>query len=299
MTPTEGNLAQQTEEIEVLSSIFLDRVTVHSSTQFDVRIEPEAVLRVTFPSTYPSEVITRYNQSRPSVGGICMFRPLYNCLTSRFMLPIFELSAPMLSKKRKDQLGRQLEQIGCQYQGLPVVFTWVEAIQERLFQWSHHSKTGEKGRKAATKNANYNPGVDLCPQITSGAVIEDRKSVFQAHFAVVDRIEQVEAMLAKLKTNRKISNAKHNMLAYRMKAHDGSVVQDFDNDGENQGGSRLLHLLEAAGALNVAVVVTRWFGGIQIGPDRFKHINTAARAILEAEGVIGKGNAGKSKRKRG
>ncbi|XP_059097574.1 protein IMPACT-like [Tigriopus californicus] len=270
MTPTEGNLAQQTEEIEVLSSIFLDRVTVHSSTQFDVRIEPEAVLRVTFPSTYPSE-----------------------------MLPIFELSAPMLSKKRKDQLGRQLEQIGCQYQGLPVVFTWVEAIQERLFQWSHHSKTGEKGRKAATKNANYNPGVDLCPQITSGAVIEDRKSVFQAHFAVVDRIEQVEAMLAKLKTNRKISNAKHNMLAYRMKAHDGSVVQDFDNDGENQGGSRLLHLLEAAGALNVAVVVTRWFGGIQIGPDRFKHINTAARAILEAEGVIGKGNAGKSKRKRG
>lgn len=28
---------------------------------------------------------------------------------------------------------------------------------------------------------------------------------------------------------------------------------------------------------NVIVVVSRWFGGIHIGPDRFKHINSAAR----------------------
>mmetsp|Transcript_5484 Transcript_5484/g.11567 ORF Transcript_5484/g.11567 Transcript_5484/m.11567 type:complete len:81 (-) Transcript_5484:80-322(-) len=33
--------------------------------------------------------------------------------------------------------------------------------------------------------------------------------------------------------------------------------------------------------LNVAVVVTRWFGGIHLGPDRFKHISNAARDVLE------------------
>ena len=33
-------------------------------------------------------------------------------------------------------------------------------------------------------------------------------------------------------------------------------------------------------AWNVIVVVSRWFGGIHIGPDRFKHINSAAREVV-------------------
>lgn len=35
---------------------------------------------------------------------------------------------------------------------------------------------------------------------------------------------------------------------------------------------------------NVMVVVSRWFGGILLGPDRFKHINNCARNILVEEG---------------
>lgn len=35
---------------------------------------------------------------------------------------------------------------------------------------------------------------------------------------------------------------------------------------------------------NVLVVVSRWYGGILLGPDRFKHINNCARNILVAEG---------------
>lgn len=31
---------------------------------------------------------------------------------------------------------------------------------------------------------------------------------------------------------------------------------------------------------NVVVVVSRWFGGTHIGPDRFKHINAATREVL-------------------
>lgn len=39
-------------------------------------------------------------------------------------------------------------------------------------------------------------------------------------------------------------------------------------------------------AWNVIVVVSRWFGGTHIGPDRFKHINTAARdAVVKGEFV--------------
>lgn len=35
---------------------------------------------------------------------------------------------------------------------------------------------------------------------------------------------------------------------------------------------------------NVLVVVSRWYGGILLGPDRFKHINNCARNILVEEG---------------
>jgi putative IMPACT (imprinted ancient) family translation regulator len=37
---------------------------------------------------------------------------------------------------------------------------------------------------------------------------------------------------------------------------------------------------------NVLVVVTRFYGGIQLGPDRFKHINHVARKALEVGGFL-------------
>ena len=32
---------------------------------------------------------------------------------------------------------------------------------------------------------------------------------------------------------------------------------------------------------NTLLVVTRWYGGIHLGPDRFKHINSVARDLIE------------------
>ena len=37
---------------------------------------------------------------------------------------------------------------------------------------------------------------------------------------------------------------------------------------------------------NVMVVVSRWWGGILLGPDRFKHINNATRNVLEKCGIV-------------
>ena len=76
-------------------------------------------------------------------------------------------------------------------------------------------------------------------------------------------------------------------------------LQDYDDDGETAAGSRLLKLLTTVGAENVLVVVSRWFGGVLLGPSRFTHINNAARAVLDQYGYIkkvdGKG-AGRAKR---
>lgn len=65
------------------------------------------------------------------------------------------------------------------------------------------------------------------------------------------------------------------------------VTQDCDDDGESAAGSRLLHLLQIMDATNVVVVVSRWYGGILLGPSRFTHINNAARTLLEATQMTG------------
>lgn len=53
------------------------------------------------------------------------------------------------------------------------------------------------------------------PTINSDESFEDRKSVFQAHLSAVHSKEEVQLVLQKLKENKKIANATHNMYAYR------------------------------------------------------------------------------------
>ena len=61
---------------------------------------------------------------------------------------------------------------------------------------------------------------------------------------------------------------------------------DNDDDGESQAGGRLAHLLDILDLENVLVVVSRWYGGTLLGPDRFKMINTAARQALQIGGFL-------------
>jgi putative IMPACT (imprinted ancient) family translation regulator len=55
-----------------------------------------------------------------------------------------------------------------------------------------------------------------------------------------------------------------------------------DDDGETGAGDKLLYLLERMEVTNTLVVVTRWYGGIQLGPDRFKHITGVAKQVPNA-----------------
>jgi len=89
------------------------------------------------------------------------------------------------------------------------------------------------------------------------------------------------------------------------------IPLDNDDDGETAAGNRLAHLLQILVSVilsvlvptltvlqevnNVLVVVTRYFGGIQLGADRFKYINQAARNALELGGFL---NSGADKKRR-
>ena len=60
----------------------------------------------------------------------------------------------------------------------------------------------------------------------------------------------------------------------------------LDDDGETAAGGRLLRLLVLADARDVVVVVSRWYGGIHLGPARFHVINACAKDALVALGEI-------------
>jgi len=102
----------------------------------------------------------------------------------------------------------------------------------------------------------------------------------------------------------RLANATHPaIMAYRIATpRAGVYLQDCDDDGEAAAGGRLLHLLQLARAEDVVVVVSRWFGGVLLGPSRFGLINNCARELLVKTGFIeggGGGGAGSGGKKKG
>ena len=109
-----------------------------------------------------------------------------------------------------------------------------------------------------------------------------------AHVASVHSMDHVNWVLAQLLFgDKKVAKATHNMIAYRFWDPDRDcMVSDNDDDGEKGAGSKLAALLEMADARDVIVVVSRWFGGVLLGPSRFKHIASTAREALDEAGFL-------------
>jgi Uncharacterized protein family UPF0029/RWD domain len=116
--------------------------------------------------------------------------------------------------------------------------------------------------------------------LTESTVVN--KSTFVARALQVSSMTDVaNAVSYLMSTNKKVATANHNIKAWRIKKEE-TFVQDYDDDGETAAGGRLLHLMQLMGVQNVLVVVTRWYGGIKLGPDRFRFINNVAREALMA-----------------
>ena len=102
-------------------------------------------------------------------------------------------------------------------------------------------------------------------------------------------MEEVQQVMARLLEDNHIARATHNMMAYRFFDEGAGVWRsDNDEDGEDAAGGRLSMLLEMMQVRHAVVVVTRWYGGVLLGPSRFKLISNAARHALLAAGLSGR-----------
>jgi len=119
-------------------------------------------------------------------------------------------------------------------------------------------------------------------QLASGDRIEDRGSVFVAHvaFPVTSR-QHADAAVSAIRRLPELQSATHNIAAYRL----GKKETFKDDDGEKKAGGKLLTMLNKQKVLGAVVVVSRWYGGQNLGPVRFKHITGSALKVLQTHGM--------------
>ena len=110
-------------------------------------------------------------------------------------------------------------------------------------------------------------------------IIEDRGSRYSVSFGKVAGKEDIKAFLKTLKTKKKYAKATHNSWAARI-AHDGAIYDTKNDDGETGAGMVILRIMQKENITDCVICVTRWFGGIKLEGDRFKHIQDATKYAI-------------------
>ena len=92
----------------------------------------------------------------------------------------------------------------------------------------------------------------------------EKKSRFIATLAYCETQEEAEAFFAAIR--KKFYDARHNCTAFIIKENGTLIIRSSD-DGEPQGtaGHPMLDVLQSKNLVNVAAVVTRYFGGTLLG----------------------------------
>ena len=111
-------------------------------------------------------------------------------------------------------------------------------------------------------------------------IIEDRGSKYSVSFGLVSGKEDIKAFLTKLKATKKYAKATHNSWAARI-SHQGAIYETKNDDGETGAGMVILRVMQNENVTDCIICVTRWFGGVKLMGDRFKHVQDATKYAVE------------------
>lgn len=102
----------------------------------------------------------------------------------------------------------------------------------------------------------------LVPFSNEEDILVEKKSKFIGKIIKVDTEEQAKQHLAKIR--KQYNDASHNCFAYIVNDEN---IERFSDDGEPQGtaGMPILEVLRREKITNVLCVVTRYFGGTELG----------------------------------
>ncbi|KAL6709714.1 hypothetical protein ACN47E_001142 [Coniothyrium glycines] len=124
------------------------------------------------------------------------------------------------------------------------------------------------------------PDPSSLPQLFHSSTITHQTSSFTAVFSPTLPCTTLQALPA-------FNTATHKIAAWRIPSRQKSLTPSsktlydtgHDDDGESWAGKRLGNVLHDTQAVG-SVVVARWYGGQNIGPVRFTHIENCAKAAI-------------------
>lgn len=235
------------EEIEVLNSIYPYEIKIKDNKgeiliNIHDSIEP-LVFEFEYPKDYPNTIPSVFISS--------------NWLDGQEISIIKEKLTSMFHKE-------------------PIIYEWIQWIKENLFEFLNISS---KVKEEVTETEMFEIDNHESIKIITTDSMSLKKSKFVAHIAKIESLDDVDKVLTHLKKDKKIANATHNIYAFRFKEN-GEIHEKHNDDGEYGASQPMLFILQRNEVMNCIVVVTRWYGGIQLGADRFKIINNLTKEAI-------------------
>ncbi|KAL6890765.1 hypothetical protein GGI43DRAFT_415688 [Trichoderma evansii] len=174
--------------------------------------------------------------------------------------------------------------------GQPKVFVLgreIPVLKRGDYSWSESSE-----KKSETSSANAGKSSSTVTSTSSDNVwatsksLSSKGSVFIAHAAPLTS-PSMRSGLMKILFNKYPDlekTADHVAWAVRTSFGGSSLVQEasFD-DGEAGCGKFMLELLREANITNTTVVLARWYGGVMLGPDRWRLMRECLNDALSAQ----------------
>lgn len=288
------------EEVESINAIYgEDTITSlgENSATYALTLpsQPNISLRIDFPQDYPDAppaILGTQHIGHDTAKG--EGNSIVDLVRS-ILAEVYNPGAPCIFDLIEES-NQRLQQLGLDQSSKDEREQQQQAIEEH---GQHHQTLLDS--RWADSDSSHQPIQELgeAPPWKESDVVTEKKSVFIARAATVSSVDQAKSFLHHLlTTDKKVGKATHNITAWRIRGENGVQFQDCDDDGEDAAGGRLLHLLELMGVWNIMVVVSRWYGGVKLGPDRFRLINQAARdAVVKGGFVVEEGTATGGKKK--
>ncbi|EAQ84960.1 hypothetical protein CHGG_08974 [Chaetomium globosum CBS 148.51] len=184
----------------------------------------------------------------------------------------------------------------------------IAVLKRGGYEWKGEEKVGEQDNKAGTdtvKSSSPAPGTQLKteeettpsepssdkppskPTWSTSQAITLKDSTFIARATHMSDPSQrkplIQALLAEVPH---LQTATHNAWAYRLRPPRDAfsaisrVHEESFDDGETGCGDLMLRTMRESGTADTLVVLTRWFGGTMLGPDRWRLMRTCVSAAL-------------------
>ncbi|EFY91801.1 hypothetical protein J3458_001413 [Metarhizium acridum] len=257
------------DEVEAINSIYGDGSLVQtedeSSSTYILKLPGDASwLRIRFPEAYPAQppLILGTHHSSGGVRGagardLRLFKDAVHSVFQEGSVCLFDAV---------EEFGRRVEE-----------------------RPPEEPRDGPEHEEAAAGEEEEQEDPFPAPDWTLSEVVVENKSTFVARVARASSPGEARSHVASLlASDKKVRLATHNITAWRIRGQRGTQFQDCDDDGETAAGGRLLHLMQVMDVWGVVVVVSRWYGGVKLGPRRFAVINGVARDAMVRAGVAGK-----------